>query len=202
MPQVSLDALVAGALAGSLVSFPTDTVPALAAKPEQANLIFAAKQRGQDKPLILMGATPEVLWPFVVGSPEEWEIWQKMAKLYWPGALTLILPASDRLPKTVNPLNPQTIGLRVPNSPIALSILAQAGTLATTSANRSGEPPLLTMTEIAAQFPEVLVLSADNLDVVSSPEGIPSTVVKWQGNGWEVLRQGAVKLEVSCLSVI
>jgi len=125
-----------------------------------------------------------------------------MAKLYWPGALTLILPASDRLPKTVNPLNPQTIGLRVPNSPIALSILAQTGTLATTSANRSGEPPLLTMTEIAAQFPEVLVLSADNLDAASFPEGIPSTVVKWQGNGWEVLRQGAVKLEVSCFSVI
>jgi len=202
MPQVSSDALVAGALAGSLVSFPTDTVPALAAKPEQADLIFAAKQRGQDKPLILMGATAEALWPFVVGSPEEWEIWQKMAKLYWPGALTLILPASDRLPKTVNPLNPQTIGLRVPNSPIALSILAQTGTLATTSANRSGEPPLLTMTEIAAQFPEVLVLSADNLDAASFPEGIPSTVVKWQGNGWEVLRQGAVKLEVSCFSVI
>jgi L-threonylcarbamoyladenylate synthase len=202
MPQVSPDALVAGALAGSLVSFPTDTVPALAAKPEQADLIFAAKQRGQDKPLILMGATAEALWPFVVGSPEEWEIWQKMAKLYWPGALTLILPASDRLPKTVNPLNPQTIGLRVPKSPIALSILAQTGTLATTSANRSGEPPLLTMTEIAAQFPEVLVLSADSLDAAISPAGIPSTVVKWQGNGWEVLRQGAVKLEVSCLSVI
>jgi len=71
MPQVSSDALVAGALAGSLVSFPTDTVPALAAKPEQADLIFAAKQRGQDKPLILMGATAEALWPFVVGSPEE-----------------------------------------------------------------------------------------------------------------------------------
>jgi L-threonylcarbamoyladenylate synthase len=71
MPQVSPDALVAGALAGSLVSFPTDTVSALAAKPEQADLIFAAKQRGQDKPLILMVATAEALWPFVVGSPEE-----------------------------------------------------------------------------------------------------------------------------------
>ena len=68
MTTVSLAALIAGARAGLLVSFPTDTVPALAALPEKAGLIFAAKQRSQDKPLILMAASAEDLWPYVKGQ--------------------------------------------------------------------------------------------------------------------------------------
>ena len=195
MTQSSLEQLIAGLQEGKLASFPTDTVPALAARPDRAEAIFAAKQRSLEKPLILMGATPEALWPFCQGTPEEREIWQDMAQRYWPGMLTLVLPASDRVPLAMHPKDPIAIGVRIPNSPIALEILAAAGPLATTSANLSGHPPLSTLAEIETQFPQVLTLSAKEVTTVLMGSGIPSTVARWMGTGWEILRQGAVTLE-------
>jgi L-threonylcarbamoyladenylate synthase len=201
MPQVNLETLIAGAQAGCLVSFPTDTVPALATLPEKAGLIFAAKQRSQDKPLILMAASAEDLWPYVKGSEQEYELWQQIVKKYWPGALTLVLPASDvsdglrlRLPKQMNPTDPTTIGIRVPNSAIARSILAKTGPLATTSANFSGQPPLQTMAEITIQFPDALTLTTTEIPDNISEVGVPSTVAKWTGTNWQILRQGKITL--------
>jgi L-threonylcarbamoyladenylate synthase len=194
MPQVSIDNLVAAACAGKLVSFPTDTVPALATLPEHAGLIFTAKQRNQDKPLILMAASAEEFWDFVVGSDAELEIWRQVAAKYLPGALTMVLPASPKVPSSMNPTDPTTIGMRVPASVIAQSILSRTGPMATTSANLSGQPALLTMAEIEAQFPDVLALAAtecENLALV----GIPSTVAKWINGQWQILRQGRVKLQ-------
>ena len=196
MTQVSIPDLVAGVRAGYAVSFPTDTVPALAALPERADLIFAAKQRSQNKPLILMGATAEDLWDFVTGSAAEWLVWQQVAAKYWPGALTLVLPASDRVPKAMNPTDPSSIGLRVPASAIAQYILSQTSPLATTSANLSGQPPLTTMAEIEAQFPDVLTLRATEFADENSGIGVPSTVAKWIDGGWEILRMGAIRLEI------
>lgn len=192
MTQVSMADLIAGVRSGYVVSFPTDTVPALAVLPDRAELIFTAKQRSPDKPLILMGATATDLWPFVAGSPNEWQIWQQVASLHWPGAITLVLPASKRVPKVMNPAEPSTIGLRVPKSAIAQNILSQTGPLATTSANLSGQMPLQTIAEITAQFPDVLILSPE-LAAVNSV-GVPSTVAKWTGSDWEILRQGAVNI--------
>ncbi|MEH2117562.1 L-threonylcarbamoyladenylate synthase [Nostoc sp.] len=196
MTQVSLTSLIAGARAGLLVSFPTDTVPALAAIPEKAGLIFLAKQRSQDKPLILMAASAEDLWLYVKGNENEYKVWQEVAGKYWPGGLTLVLPASDRLPKVMNPIDPTTIGIRVPNSAIAQTILAQTGPLATTSANFSGQPPLQTMAEIEIQFPQVLIATTEYQGEILGV-GVPSTVAKWTGINWQILRQGAIKLEIS-----
>lgn len=197
MTKVSLSALVAGALSGQLVSFPTDTVPALAVRPDCSELIFAAKGRSQDKPLILMGDSLESLVPFVSGTEAQWQMWRQVAAQYWPGALTLVLPASLLVPRVMNPSDTTTIGLRVPNSEIAIAILSQTGPLATTSANRSGSPPIETMAEIEAQFPQVLTLEDSELTAVSSLiPGIPSTVAKWTDTGWQVLRQGGVQLQV------
>ncbi len=191
-----MSALVAGANSGQVVSFPTDTVPALAVRPDCSELVFATKQRSQEKPLILMAASPAFLWSFVKGSKAELEIWQQMAQKYWPGALTLVLPASEKVPAAMNPTDPTTIGVRVPNSRIALAILSQTGPLATTSANRSGEPPLQTMAEIKAQFPTVLTLHPMEFEAVQrETTGTPSTVVKWTGTGWKILRQGGVQLQ-------
>ncbi len=195
MAQVSFDTLVAGVKAGKLISFPTDTVPALASLPEQAALIFQAKQRTQDKPLILMASNPEALWTFVKGSEQEYQIWQEVAQKYWPGALTLVLPASTQVPRVMNPIDPTTIGIRVPDSAIAQKILAQTGPLATTSANLSGQPPLQSMAEITAQFPEVLALASSEYESKIPRNGLPSTVVKWTGMNWQILRQGGVKLD-------
>ncbi|AFY47284.1 putative translation factor (SUA5) [Nostoc sp. PCC 7524] len=197
MTKVSLDALIAGTRAGAVVSFPTDTVPALAVMPEQAALIFAAKQRSQDKPLILMGASAEDLWPYVRGNEQEYQIWQQVVTRYWPGGLTLVLPASDRVPPAMNPTDPTTIGIRVPNSAIAQAILARTGPLATTSANFSGQPPLKTMAEIDVQFPGVLTLESIAEEYLSenTENNLPSTVAKWTGMDWQILRQGTVNLD-------
>ncbi len=202
MTQVSLTNLITIARAGFLVSFPTDTVPALAVLPEKAGLIFAAKQRSQNKPLILMAACAEDLWSYVQGSDRDYQIWQEVVSKYWPGALTLVLPASDvsdglrlRVPKQMNPADPTTIGIRVPDSAIAQTILAQTGPLATTSANFSGQPPLESLTEIEAQFPDVMTLAARECQGEILGIGVPSTVAKWTGMNWQILRQGAVKLD-------
>ena len=190
---VSIPELISGAKAGKLISFPTDTVPALASLPERADLIFAAKGRSLDKPLILMGATLEDLLPFVAGTAAEVAVWQAVAAKYFPGALTLVLPASDRLPRQMNPLNPTTVGIRVPNHPLAREILAATTPLATTSVNRSGQPALVNLEEINQQFPEVLVPTLKELIHQPLGAGIPSTVVQWTGTGWQILRQGGVK---------
>ncbi|MBE9165473.1 MULTISPECIES: L-threonylcarbamoyladenylate synthase [Microcoleaceae] len=196
MTQVSLDSLIQGAISGDcIVSFPTDTVPALAARPDRAELIFAAKQRSQDKPLILMAASSQALWPYVQGSPAELTFWQQVAQSYWPGALTLVLPASAKVPAAMNPIDPTTIGLRVPNFPLALKILEQTGPLATTSANLSGQAPRSSVAEIEAQFPEVLTLVAAELTTATTASSLPSTVAKWTGGDWEILRQGAIELK-------
>ncbi len=208
MTQVSLTELVAAAQLGDrLISFPTDTVPALASRPDRAGLIYAAKQRSQTKPLILMGGDIEDLWAYVTGNADERAIWQAVMSQHFPGALTLVLPASDRLPPAMNPTDPTTIGIRVPNRAIARQILRQTGALATTSINRSGEPPLQTIAEINAQFPQVLTLSETELHSLESgllsdlaatqAAGVPSTVAKWTGSGWEILRQGGVVLDQS-----
>jgi L-threonylcarbamoyladenylate synthase len=205
MPSVSLTQLLAAARSGDrLISFPTDTLPALAVRPDRATLIFEAKQRSPDKPLILMGADATDLWDYVQGSAAEMEIWQSVAAQYFPGALTLVLPASDRLPSAMNPIEPTTIGIRVPNSGVARYILTLTSPLATTSVNRSGEPPLETLTDINTQFPEILTLSSAQLTELqntlapfgSTPikTGTPSTVAKWTGKGFQILRQGEVKL--------
>ena len=196
MTQVSIAELVAGVKEGRVVSFPTDTVPALAALPEKAESIFTVKQRSPDKPLILMAADSEQIWDFVKGSQQEYEIWQKVAGKYWGGALTLVLPASSKVPSCMNPNNPTTIGVRVPQSDIACRVLAQTGPLATTSANLSGKPPLQTIPEIEAEFPNVLTLETTSYESKIKSVGIPSTVAKWDNNKWQILRQGAVNLDI------
>jgi L-threonylcarbamoyladenylate synthase len=191
VPQVSLDRLIVAAQTGNLISFPTDTVPALATLPIHAELIFQAKQRSQDKPLILMVGEVADIWQFTKGTDRELEIWQAVADRYLPGALTMVLPAADLLPAVMNPRGDRTIGLRVPDCSIARSILRQTGALATTSANLSGAPPLLTMAEISDNFPQVFALDRD-LNIPTA--GQPSTVIGWDNFDWKLLRQGAIKL--------
>jgi len=192
MPQVSLfEMSQLLTVAPTLISFPTDTVPALAARPQDAQLIYAAKQRPPEKPLILMGASFHDLSPYIQGNAAERGEWKKVCDRYWPGQLTLVLPTSSLTPPNLNPLHTGSIGIRVPNHPVALQLLAQTGPLATTSANLSGQPPLTTATDIARTFPTALTLPAD---LYSRASGQPSTVAKWTGEGWQILRQGKIHL--------
>ncbi|NMF85000.1 L-threonylcarbamoyladenylate synthase [Nodosilinea sp. P-1105] len=210
MAEVPLEEWLDAVNREALVSFPTDTVPALAVRPQAGDRIYQLKQRSQTKPLILMGATWSQLRPYVIGPAPDVAQWQQLANRHWPGALTLVLPASDRVPAAINPQQTGTIGLRVPNHPLARYLLERTGPLATTSVNRSGQPPLETMTAIAQTFPSVQVLSANALaqlypaltgqppPAADRPQGsgLPSTVARWTGSSWEILRQGAVTLQI------
>ena len=191
MNLVSLKALVVGVKQGTVISFPTDTVPGLAVLPEKSQLIFTLKNRPQNKPLILMGATASELWPYVKGSSKELAIWQEVGAKYWPGALSLVLPSSDRTPLAMHPTEPESIAIRIPAREVALTILLQTGPLATTSANISGQPAIKTMSDIAKVFPEILVLDTEE----NQGSGMPSTVAKWTGTGWEILRPGSIKIK-------
>ncbi len=196
MLKVSLPQLVDAARAGQVVSFPTDTLPALASKPEQAAEIYRLKHRQVHKPLILMAAKASELWPYVRGTSEEQEQWHFMAEQYWPGAITLVLPATGLHPIAMTPANPRTLGIRVPKNDLALEILAATGPLATTSANRSGQPPLRNADDISELFPQVQVLGTGDSGMEGertvAPQ--PSTVVAWKGQDWQVLREGAIAL--------
>ncbi|MEL6159309.1 MAG: L-threonylcarbamoyladenylate synthase [Cyanobacteria bacterium J06623_5] len=205
MPSVSPDQMAQALTTQSaLVSFPTDTVPALAARPENAGLIFEAKRRPPEKPLILMGARLADLLPYIKGEDAEIAVWQATTAKHWPGQLTLVLPASDRTPPTLNPTRTGTIGIRVPNHPIALQLLSRTGPLATTSANLSGQPPLTTQSDISRTFPAALTL-APKAYISEQNSGQPSTVARWIGQAfaktgqatsadWQILRQGEIQL--------
>lgn len=178
--------LAAQLRSGAAALFPTDTLPALASRPEHARQLWELKQRPQNKPLILMGASAEELWQWLGSTPEP--AWLELANQHWPGALTLVVPAARRL---VDPLNPggDSLGLRVPACEAALELLRLSGPLATTSANRSGEEPSLTAQEAAERFPQVARLAPEPWP---RPSGQASTVLRWCHGDWQVLRRGAV----------
>ena len=200
MPQVTIDQWVQHLRQGSIGSFPTDTVPALAAYPDFADQIYTIKSRSAEKPLILMAGDSQDLWPYLAPDPNNSSHWQTMMDAFFPGALTLVLPKRDRTLVKLNPAQTGTIGVRVPNHNPARSLLRQTGPLATTSVNRSGEPALLNMTDIRSKFPNIYTLSDLALkelgimesDVSPITLSLPSTVIEWMGNGWTILRQGVI----------
>ena len=176
---------------GEAALFPTDTLPAIAARPAHAELLWELKQRPLHKPVILMAASAAELWP-CLGVPLQ-DSWLQLAEQHWPGALTLVLPARGELMAQLNP-GGSSLGLRVPASEAALELLRHSGPLATTSANRSGEDPCLSAAEAAARFPGVACLAPVPWP---EPSGQASTVLQWQpgadGPGrWQLLRAGAV----------
>lgn len=175
---------------GEAALFPTDTLPALAARPEAATLLWELKQRPREKPVILMAASSEELFGCLGGVLEP--AWQQMAERHWPGALTLVLPAQGEWLAQLNP-GGTSLGLRVPACSAAIELLQRSGPLATTSANRSGEPACLDHREAAARFPDVAQLGPVPWP---APSGLGSSVIAWQANGtWKLLRQGAVMPE-------
>lgn len=201
MPYACLQDYVAAAQSGSIVALPTDTVWGLAAAPDHSPKLYELKQRSFDKPLILMGASAADLWPYVTLDKTQW---QTVTERYWPGQLTLVVPASQKVPLVMHPKTPDTIGVRVPDHPVAQQLLSMTGPLATTSANLSGQPTLTNIQQVLTQFPHVYGLDnkatdtlLEHLDadsVIPQPSGLPSTVACWQFNHWQTIRQGSVYL--------
>ncbi len=176
---------------GGVVAFPTDTVYGLGASLAKASAlarVFAIKGRPAERVLPVLLASVDDL-AIVARDPLPDVRLLTLLDRYWPGPLTVVVPARAGLPAEV--VAPDgTVGTRVPNHPLALRLLeAAGGAIAATSANRSGEPPLGTAGEVAAVLGDVLDLL---LDGGPTPGLLPSSVVRIDGDDLVILREGAI----------
>ena len=172
---------------GLPIIFPTDTLPAIGCLPKFSNIIYEFKKRDRDKPLILMGSEHKQLIDYVHESVKD--DFENIASKYWPGALTIVIPASEK--HTLNlTSNDLTIGLRIPNSYMAQSLLRETGPLLTSSANISGFQGSITAEGISLDFPSVGILGPIPWGKIS---GKASTIIFWKKNGdWSLIREGEV----------
>lgn len=169
------------------VVFPTDTVYGLGANafnPTAIQKLFKIKGRAQNQAIaVLLGNVEQLSLMTEHLSPAA----QALAEKHWPGALTLVVSRHPSAPEILSPL--PTIGVRIPDHPVALALLQQSGPLAVTSANLSGEPNTTTAQQALSQLGTSVDLY---LDGGETPGGVPSTVVDLTGNTPVVLRQGSV----------
>ncbi len=174
---------------GQLVAIPTETVYGLAAdalNPQAVASIFAAKDRPMDNPLIVHIADMAHWAPLVTNiTPAA----QKLADAYWPGPLTIILPAADCVPHEVTG-GLTTVAVRYPSHPVAQAVILHAGCpLAAPSANRSGSP---SPTNAARVMEDMRGRIAAVLDGGDSQVGVESTVIDMCHTPPRLLRPGGI----------
>lgn len=178
---------------GELVAIPTETVYGLAADalngPAVAS-IFAAKGRPMDNPLIVHIADERDWAPLVKSIPAAA---QKLADAYWPGPLTMILPAADCIPPEVRG-GLTTVAVRFPSHPVAQAVILKSGCpLAAPSANRSGAP---SPTNAQRVMEDMQGRIAAVLDGGSCDVGVESTVVDLCHTPPRLLRPGGITPEM------
>lgn len=175
---------------GRLAAFPTETVYGVAADAtdgEAVARLFAAKGRPEGKPFVIQfasAAEAEARIPFSAAA-------RRLARRFWPGPLTLVVPAGqlDWLAPGVAGED-GTIGLRIPDHPVALKLLRRAGRpLAVSSANLSGGESPRSARDIPPALRQALAIVLDGGDCQI---GVPSTVVAVIAEELKILRQGSV----------
>ncbi len=174
---------------GGLVAFPTDTVygvGALAFDGAAVESIYAAKQRPVEKAIPVLLSSVEELHKVAKTIPP---MVRRLAVMFWPGPLTMILPRLPSLPTAVS--TTANVAVRVPDHPAALALLSRAGPLAVTSANLSGQPSPDTAEEVLRQLNGRIPLL---LDGGRTPGGVPSTLVDCTGREPAILRPGPITL--------
>ena len=172
---------------GLPIIFPTDTLPAIGCLPEFSNIIYKFKKRDKNKPLILMGSEQKQLIDYVHESAKE--DYENIASTYWPGALTMVIPCSEKQTLILTSKD-FTLGLRIPNSHMAKSLMKETGPLLTSSANISGFTGSMTAEGISLDFPSLKILGPIPWGKGS---GKASTVIFWQKSGdWRIIREGEV----------
>lgn len=158
---------------GGLAVVPTDTVYGVAADafdPDATAAIFAAKQRARKHPLPVLVHSPKQLPGLVGAVPPEAE---RLMAAYWPGALTLVVPATPDLQWDIGD-NEGTVAVRMPLDDVTLEVIRQVGPLAVTSANRSGEPPATGVEEARMALGDSVAVY---LDDGPRTDNRPSTIV-------------------------
>jgi L-threonylcarbamoyladenylate synthase len=147
--------------AGQLVVLPTDTVYGVAA--DAFNLdgtarIFRAKEADRSAPLAVMVRSPKQLTGLTTRVSE---VADRLVAAYWPGPLTLVIPAEPNLRWDLG-ANQATVAVRMPLDEVALDVVRAVGPLAVSSANRSGEPPATTAAEAAERFGDAVAMCLDD----------------------------------------
>jgi len=173
---------------GGLVAFPTDTVyglGAMAFNPQAIIRLYQAKGRSSDNPIpVLIASVTEL--PLVASRTSP--MVHRLAAHFWPGPVTLVVWRILSLPKEISPT--PSVGVRVPDHALALELLAAAGPLAVTSANRSGHPTSRTAAQVLDGLDGRIELI---LDGGTTPGGKPSTVVDCTQSVPRILRPGPIR---------
>jgi L-threonylcarbamoyladenylate synthase len=152
--------------------------------------IFAAKDRPPGSPLIVLVDSSEMARRYAAHWPREAEM---LAQAFWPGPLSLVLPKTECVPAVVSG-GGDTVGLRAPDHPVALALIAACGEgLAAPSANRASRLPPMRASHVLKGLDGRIDLV---LDAGACPGGLESTVLDLSQPGpARVLRRGAVSLE-------
>ena len=177
---------------GKIVAFPTETVYGLGADisiPSAINRIYEIKGRPTNHPLIIHFSEISQLERWAQDIPKAA---LQLAKYFWPGPLTLILPRTDHVPLNVTG-GQNMVGLRIPNHPIALALLKAMGpekALAAPSANRFGRISPTTATHVFDELGNTVDMI---LDGGSCKIGLESTIVGFNNSTVTVLRPGSIQ---------
>lgn len=172
---------------GQLVAFPTDTVYGLGAdlhNPQAIQELYKVKGRDAAKAIAVLVGSVQVLEQI---TAEMNPLAQRLAQKFWPGPLTLVVPAHPSLPPELSPL--PTVGVRMPDHADALALLNLTGPLAVTSANLSGTPSSVNAQEVFEQIGKHIPLI---LDGGKTPGGLSSTVVDCTKDEIKILRLGPI----------
>jgi len=175
---------------GQPVAFPTDTVygvGALVNNPQAIQQLYRIKGRDAAKAIAVLVSDPADLELITNGMTASAA---RLAQRFWPGALTLVVPAHPDLPANLSPL--PTVGVRMPDHPQALALLKLSGPLAVTSANLSGAANSVSAQEVFEQIGALIPLI---LDGGRTPGGSPSTVVDCTAEHVKILRPGPISAE-------
>jgi tRNA threonylcarbamoyl adenosine modification protein (Sua5/YciO/YrdC/YwlC family) len=188
------EAAAAAAERGLLVIVPTETVYGIAGRPdrpEATERLFRAKRRPRSLSLPVLAASADQAWLVsAAGEPAK-----RLAEAFWPGPLTMVLPRTAWSLDWSLGEAAGTVAVRVPDHPVCLALLARTGPLAVTSANLSGEPPLLDRHGLAASFEDAVEVCLLLAAGAPPPPGQPSTVIDLTGDAPSVIRAGPIGLE-------
>jgi L-threonylcarbamoyladenylate synthase len=185
-PPAALLHAVEALARGLPVAIPTDTVYGLAVDPSRpgaTDRIFEVKRRPRDVSLPLLVSGVEQALSVSTAVPG---LALALMAAYWPGPLTLVLPARPGMADLGD--DELTVGVRSPDHPVPLALCEAVGPLATTSANRHGEPTLVTAGAVAEAFGDAVPVVLDGGECTGSP----STVVDCTGQAPKLLREGRV----------
>lgn len=173
--------------AGGVIAVPTETYYGLGVNPFDAaavRRVLSIKGRPDGKPILILIGEQAQLQDLVTSVPP---VARVLMEAYWPGPLTLVLPACARLPESVT-AGTGTVGVRHTSCAALAELLRHTGPLTGTSANRSGEPPVQTAAEV-----ERTIGSLVDVIVEGEPTrgGLPSTVLN-VCDGVRMIREGPI----------